>query len=182
MQSRTSCASWSSRFRKCASFVAMTGSPRSPESVPLRRLARLLPAVVHEVARDLAREARRGDDDPLAVRREQLAVDPRLHVEAFGVRQRRELHQIAISGEVAREEHEVVVRLGARGGSAALEARAGRHVGFHAEDGLDLRFLRLLLEFPRGVHVTVVGNGQRGLFQLEGAPDEIVDPVGPVEE
>jgi hypothetical protein len=32
------------------------------------------------------------------------------------------------------------------------------------------------------VQVTVIGNGQRGLLQLEGSPDEVVDPVGAVEE
>src|SRR5919112_748274 len=75
-----------------------------------------------------------------------------------------------------------MIRFGARTRTRALEAGAGGDVRLHPQDRLDLGLLRLLLEFPRGVHVTVVGNRQRGLLELLGASDQTVDPVGAVEE
>ena len=81
--------------------------------VPGRRLARRVESIVHQVLRDFAGQAGRRDDEPLVVLREQLAVDARLGVEAFGVGERRELDQVPVAGHVAREQHEMVVRLGA---------------------------------------------------------------------
>ena len=60
-----------------------------------------------------ARHAER-DDQPFAVLREQLAVDARLGVEAFGVGERRELDEVPVARHVPREQHQVVVRLRAR--------------------------------------------------------------------
>jgi hypothetical protein len=150
--------------------------------VPLGGLAGRVPAVVHEVPGHLAREARRGDDDPLAVRRQQLAVDARLHVEALEVGERRELDEVPVARRVAREEHEVVVRLGAGLGAPALEPRAGGDVGLHAEDRLELGLAGLLLELPRRVHVAVIRHGERRHLELLGAADQRIDPVGAVEK
>src|SRR3569833_2469255 len=74
------------------------------------------------------------------------------------------------------------VRLDPRRGPSFGSAIARGDVRFHPEDGFDLRFLGLLLELPRGVEITVIGNGERRLFQLLGALDQIVDPIGAVEK
>ena len=59
---------------------------------------------------------------------------------------------------------------------------ARRDIRLHAEDRFDLRFLRLFLEFPGGVHVPVVGDRQSGLLELLRAPNQVVDSIGTVEE
>ena len=141
-----------------------------------------VPVVLLQVHCDLARHAGRGDDDPLAVLREELAVDARAGIEPLRVRQRGELHQVPVANNVAGQEDEVVVRLHPRPGAGLEAAVARRHVRFHPDDRLDLRLLRLLLELPGGVQVAVIGDGERRLLELLRALDQVLDAVGAVEE
>src|SRR5688572_23864888 len=76
----------------------------------------------------------------------------------------------------------MVVWLRPRGRPATLAPVAGCHIRFHPDDRLDARFLRLFLEVPRRVQIAVVRDGQCGLLQLLRAPNQVVDPVGSIEE
>src|SRR5918992_1477024 len=76
----------------------------------------------------------------------------------------------------------MVVRLGARRLTCAVSSITGSDVRLHPDDRLDLGLFRLLLELPRGVEVTVVGNRERRLLELAGARDQALDPVGAVEK
>ena len=139
--------------------------------VPRRGLASGVESVIHEMLRDFTGQAGRRDDQPFVVLGEQLAVDARLRIKAFGVCERRELDQILVPGHVPREQHQVVVCLRARRGSRLRPPVSWRDVRFHADDRFDLRFLGLLLELPGGVEITVIGDRQRRLLQLLGAFD-----------
>jgi hypothetical protein len=55
-------------------------------------------------------------------------------------------------------------------------------VRLHPNDGLNPRFLRLFLEFPRSVEVAVVGDGERRLLELLRAANQIINPVRSIEE
>ena len=55
-------------------------------------------------------------------------------------------------------------------------------IGFHADDRLEARLLRLFLELPSAVKVTVIGYGEGWLLELQRLRDEIVDPVCAVEK
>ncbi len=77
--------------------------------VPLGGLPGFIEAILEEMARDLARHAGGGNDDPLVVFREQLAVHARLAVESLGVRERRELDEVLVAGAIPGEEDQVVV-------------------------------------------------------------------------
>ena len=57
-----------------------------------------------------------------------------------------------------------------------------RDIGFHADYRLNACFLCFFLELPRRMKVTVVGNGEGGLFEFERPCDQVIDPVGAVEE
>ena len=139
--------------------------------------------VLEQVGGDLPGHAGRGDDDALAVLREQLAVDARLGVEAFGVCERRQLHEVAIPRLVLREQDEVIVRLLERTVRArAGAAITGSDIGLHPDDRLDLFFPRVLLELPGCMQITVIGNRQGGLLEFLGPSDQIVDPVRAVEK
>ena len=150
--------------------------------VPVGGGLRVVAAALEQVARDLPRHARRADDDPLAVLREQLAVHPRSRVEALGVAERGEAHEVLVADRVAREEYEMIVGLGAGHGARAFAPRAGGDVRLHADDRLELRLLGLLLELPRRVQVTMIGDRERRHLEFEGARDQIIDPVRPVEQ
>ena len=69
------------------------------------------------------------------------------------------------------------VRLATRCGARALAPIAGGHVGFHPDDRLYFRVLRLLLKIPGCVQIAVVGDGEGGLFQLLRASNQVVYPV-----
>jgi len=127
--------------------------------VPRGRFARAGFVARLELLRDLAGEAGRADDEPLAVLRQQLAVDARLGVEALRVGEGGELHEVLVAHHVPREEHEMV-----------------------ADDRLELLLLRLLLELPCGVEIPVIGDRQRRLLQLERPGDQVIDAVGAIEE
>src|SRR5690606_19095495 len=149
--------------------------------VPGGRLARLVPAVLHEVLRDLSGEAGAADDQPLAVAGEHLAVDARLEVEALRVADGGELRQVPVPLVVAREEDQVVVALLPLL-PAAVEAAAGGDVRLHPDDRLDPGLAGLLLEDPGAEHHAVVGEGEGRLLELLGTRDEVADAVGAVEQ
>ncbi len=74
------------------------------------------------------------------------------------------------------------VRLDAGRGPLSEAAVAGRDVRFHPDDRLELGLLRLFLELPGRVHVTVICDRERGLLELQSPLDQVIDPVGAVEE
>ena len=150
--------------------------------VPFSRLAGVVVAVVQQVGGHLAGHARRGDDDPLAILGEDFAVDAGLAVESLGIGERGELHQIAVAGEILGEEDEVVVVALARTAARAGAPVVGSDVRLHAENGAETGLLGLLLELPRGVQVTVIGDGEGWLFELQRPRDQVVDPVRSIEK
>ena len=66
--------------------------------------------------------------------------------------------------------------------SVAGASIARRDIGFHADDRLQARLLRLFLELPSPVKVTVIGYGEGGLFEFQRSIDEIINAVGAVEK
>src|SRR5688572_20460111 len=76
----------------------------------------------------------------------------------------------------------MVVRLGARRRPAPVAPVSGGDVRLHPDDRLDVALLRLLLELPGGVQISVIGDRERRLLELGSALDELLDPVGAVEE
>ena len=128
--------------------------------VPLGGLAGAVHVVGHEVAGHLPGQARRGDDDALVVPGQHLPVHAGPVVEALGVPDGGELHQVAVAHQVPGQEHQVVVGALALAGAGAVPAVAGRHVGLHADDGLEAFLARGLVEGPGAEHAAVVREGQ----------------------
>jgi hypothetical protein len=80
------------------------------------------------------------------------------------------------------EYDEVIIWFGAGSRSGAHSPITRCDVRLHTDDRLDPGLLRPFLERPGGVEVTVVGDCQRRLLELERALYEIVDPVRSVEQ
>ena len=55
-------------------------------------------------------------------------------------------------------------------------------IGFHTDDRLQARLLRLFLELPSPVKVTVIGYGEGWLFEFQRLGDQVIDPVCTVEK
>jgi hypothetical protein len=135
-------------------------------AVPGRGAPGLLHVAGADQPRHLGGQAGREADQPLVVALEQLAIEPRLVVEALGVRLGRQLDQVLVAGQVAREQDQVV---GARVDLGALvEARVGGDVRLDADDRLDAGVLAGVVEVDRGVQDAVVGEGQRRRALLFG--------------
>ena len=119
--------------------------------------------------------------DTFIVAGEQLAVDAGTGVEAFGVGQGRELDEVAVAGGILGKQDKMVVRL-ASGFSLPGAATAGSNVGLHAYDGLDPRRAGFFLEFPGSVHVSMICNGKRRLFEFLGSPDQVIDAICAIQQ
>jgi len=141
----------------------------------------LLPRGAHQRSAELAREASGEADQPFAVFFEQVAVDPGLEVEALEVGLGGQLEEVGEADAVAGEQREVVagIPLAAR---VLLEPAPRRDVGLVADDRVDLRRLRGLVELESPVKVAVVGDGQGGHAQFDRAVDQPFDRTRPVEE
>ena len=155
---------------------------REGARVPERDALRLLEASLEQMRRDLSGNARGGDDQPFGVFREELAVHAGLGVEALGVGERGKLYEILVADGVSGEQDEMVVRLAAVARAGALAPIAGGDVGLHANDRLDSCFLRLLLEVPGAVKISVIGDRECRLFELLRAADQIANAIGTVEQ
>ena len=64
----------------------------------------------------------------------------------------------------------------------ALQSRAGRDINFAADDGFDAFRARGLIKLNRTVHRAVVGDGERGKFQLVRAIHELVQTTRAIEQ
>ena len=76
----------------------------------------------------------------------------------------------------------MVVRLGPRCRTSLQSAVAGSDVRLHPDDRLEPGFLRLFLELPRAVKVTVIGYRKRRLLELQRSGYEIIYTVCAVEK
>src|SRR6185437_10538125 len=92
------------------------------------------------------------------------------------------LDEIAIARLALGENDQVEVGLGAWARTRAFPSIARCHVRFHADDRSQLGFLGLFLELERRVEIAVVGDGERGLLEFQRPRDEVVDPIGAVEQ
>ena len=63
-----------------------------------------------------------------------------------------------------------------------IEPGAGRHIDLTADDGLDPRLFRCLIELYTAVHDPVVGAGNCGLAALLDPFHQLVDPAGAVQQ
>ena len=150
--------------------------------VPLGGLPGRVVVVGHQVARHLARHAGGRDDEPLVVPRQHLAIDARLVVEALGVPDGGELHEVAVADQVSGQEHEVVVGPVPLSRAGAVPPVPGRDVRLHADDGLEPFLRRHLVEVPRAEHAPVVGQREPRHLVLFRLAHEVRQAVGAVEE
>ncbi len=131
--------------------------------------------------RDLAAQAPGQADEAAVVLPQELLVDPGAVVEALGVGEGHQLHEVVVPLVVRREQGQVVVGLGDPRG-APVEAAADRDVDLAAQDRLDPLLPAGVVEGHRPEHVAVVGDGQPLHPEAPGLLDQLVDVARPVEE
>ena len=139
--------------------------------VPVLRLERL---------GDLAAEARAEAHEALAVAGEVLPVDARLVVEAVDVGVGDQPAQVAVADEVGGQQDQVVgLAVGPR---VAVGHPPPGDIGLDADDRLDARLGRGLVERDGSVQRAVVGDGERIEAVADRGVDEVRDPPEPVEQ
>ena len=117
-------------------------------------------------------------DDPLGVAREILGRDMRHLPVPAQVEPRVELHQVAVSGRVLRQQHHRRGRRHARPGRRG--ARGQVHLAAH--DRLHARGLRGHGKFQRGEHVVGVGHRHRGHAGRRAQARQALEPHRPLEK
>ena len=145
-----------------------------------RETPRAVPVVRLQCPRDLATEAGREADEPLAVPRQVLLVDTRLVVIAVDVGIRDQAAQVLVAGPILGLKQEgvrLVIQL-----AVPVANAASRDIRLHADDRLDALRLARLIERDRSVQRPVVRDGERIEAQGRGLADQVVDAAEAVEQ
>ena len=148
---------------------------------PLGERARLLPLVDAKEPRNASLEAAAHADEPARAGGEQLQIDARPIIEAFDVRDGRELDEVAVPRFARDEQREMIVVELPRHAALFLDGPFGE-IGLHADDRLDARLARSLEKRNRAEHVPVVGERDGAHAHPLGGLDEILDPDRAVEK
>ena len=128
------------------------------------RVVRFPVLAVGQPLRDLAFQAGAQSDQPLAVLRQQVLVNPRLVVEAFGIAGRDQLDEVVVALERLRQEHQVILRLP---GIAALGPPvARRDVDFAPQNRLHAARPRVVVEDHGREQIAVLGHREAGIFNF----------------
>ena len=149
-------------------------------AVAERQFPRLLLVPIPERPRNLARRTTRKANETLVILLQQFVVRPRLVVEAFQLRLRRQLDEILVALVVFRQKREVVLPVVQL--RLAVEARAGRHVHLAAQDWLDAPFARLFIELDGAVKYAVIGEADSRKTQFLGAVHQLRHAAHAVEQ
>ena len=134
-------------------------------------------APVGQEARDLGRWAAGQTDQAGAVLLQQRLVDAGAVVKPLDVGFGDQLHQVAVSGVIAGEQHEV--RRAAFRWVFVVPAVVG-DVNFAADDRLDAFLAAGGIEIDHAVKSAVVGNGERIHAQGPGVGNEFLDSADAV--
>ncbi len=142
-------------------------------------VAFLTRGIGRQKARHMAAQTAGGGDDPLGVAAEKIQIHPRFVVVPLEVGPADELHQIAVSGLVLRQQGHVVPNV--LGPRRPVETTSRRHICFDADDGFDPDGRRRFVEVDDAVHHAVIGDGDRRLPVCLHRLHEVGDPSSSVE-
>ena len=93
-----------------------------------------------------------------------------------------ELDEIFVAGLVLRQQAEMMINVAPAAAGFLLQPAARRDINLAADDGFDALFARRLVKINDAVHRTVVGDGERGEFQLMRLVHQPVQPAGAIEQ
>ena len=134
---------------------------------PTRRFLRTRFVARENFRGNFARDARRAHDQTFVVALENFFVDARTVVITLRPTERTQLHEIAIAGQIFREQNQVISRavdffVRSRGNVLPfVKTRAPRHVSFTTENRFNLRFSAGIVEKFDAEHVPVISQRDR---------------------
>src|SRR5262249_47985784 len=142
--------------------------------IPGAKAFGLVGLVVKDKVGKLRRRTSRQANKPVGVALEDLLVDARLVIEAFEKRERREPHQIAKPGRVARQERQMKgVFLAGDSASPPLGPLSRCDVRLEADDGKNSRGLGLPEELNSAIQVAVIRECDCWHAERPGALDQV---------
>ncbi len=163
-------------------MLKLKKEPLTPEDfeVPIQQRPRPLLISLQQGPWNLTGHAARGADQTLAMLREEIMIDAWPVVEALELGGRGDFEQVSIAGIIFGKEKQME--------SAAILAwipiphRAGRHIGFHSDDGFDASLFRRPVEGNGAKHGTMVCERQRRHVHRPGARDQILNLAQTIEQ
>ncbi len=139
-------------------------------------------ALILYCARQLALQAGRKRDQPLAVLPEEVLVHPRAVVVALKMRGGDHRDQVLIAGEILRMQYEVPGLAVALRSRIAIETVVAGDVGLDTDDRLDASVAAERVEVDRAIERAVIGEAERRHVQRLRARDEVAEAGQPIEQ
>ena len=147
---------------------------------PIHRIARLGDLILHDQIRNFASETAGHANQTSAVLRENIFINARLVIVAVKVRRRSKLDEVFVADLILHQQAKVMILVALD--FFTRQTRAGRDIHFAADDGLDAFRASGLIKFNHAMHRAMVGDGQRGEFQLVRPFHEFVQTAGTIEQ
>ena len=147
---------------------------------PLCRLQCALIVILHELLGNLAGQAGRKGNQALMILLQQLMIHPGLAVKAVQIRLGHHVAQVLIAGHILTQQHQMVIVV--VDAVDPVSPASGGHIDLAANDRLNTRFLRRLIEVDDAVHCPVIGDGNGSLAQLLHPAHELFDPARAIQQ
>ncbi len=115
--------------------------------------------------------------------RQRFAIDARPVIETFRIAQRHQLQQIAITGQIPRQQDHVMVGLAAPcAAAAAAESGTGGHIGLDPDDRFHAGLAGQTIELQRPEKIAMVGDGHRRLAVIPGCVHQFLQAAGSIQQ
>ena len=114
--------------------------------------------------------------------RKEFFIDARFVIIAFEVGGCGELDEVLITDLVLGQQDKVMIDIAPATGGFLFEAAAGGDINFAADNRLDPLLARHLIKINRAIENAVIGESERGKFQLVRSVHELVQTARPIEE
>ena len=111
---------------------------------------------------------------------QQLMIHPGLAVKAVQIRLGYHIAQVLIAGHILTQQHQMVIVV--VNAVDPVSPASGGHIDLAANDRLNPRFLRCLIEVDDAVHCPVIGDGNGSLAQLLHPAHELFDPARAIQQ
>ena len=142
----------------------------------------LIEAPCQDVLRHFPLRASRSGDQPFRMDTQEIEVDAGPVIEPIEVCRAGQLHEVLVTGQISRQDHQVVPTIRGTGNRLLVGHPAWRDIGLAAEDGHHPGGTALRIEFDGAEHIAVIGERQSRHPELDRALDHLADARGAVQQ
>ena len=146
----------------------------------LAQLIRTVDIALSQRTRNRTRQTGRQADQPLAMLPQQIHINARLHIKAFGKTERDHMNQVAVACHVFAQQDQMAVPFTVH--ITAVKARMRRDINLTPDDRMDALGLAGAVKVNHAVHHAVVGQCAGCLAERGHAVDQTLNAARAVEQ